>query len=164
MIDGETKERKAADVLLSLEHKVNALQQTVNALSLNISLLLQRTAIKNISIVSPTPSDNSEKKSGGVVMPYQDFQNIVVSNSCVYKEDKKPIRLAKVDILNPEDNSLVVSCMTNHTGVWTCNLRPGKYLTKITKGATAGKIARTYSYSIEITGESPHKQLPEIII
>jgi len=164
MVEGESKERKAADVLLDLERKVEQLQQSVNSLSLDIRLLLQRTAIKNISIVSNTPPDNTEKKTGGVVLPYQDIQNVVVSNLCLYKEDKKPIRLAKIKILNPETNELIVSCMTNHTGSWTATLKPGKYVISLEKGATAGKSARTYNYAVEITNEFPHIELPVVVV
>lgn len=159
----ETKNRKASDVLLDLERKIDLLQNTVNSLSLDIRLLIQRTAIKNIPVVSP--STDNEKKAGGVVVaPVQEITNVLVTNSCLYHEDKKPIRLAKVKILN-SNNEVIVNCMTNHVGVWTASLRPGIYSVKLEKGAIASKNARTYEYKIEITtGDYPHKELPVIII
>jgi hypothetical protein len=160
----DPKERKATDVLLDLETKIDAMQRAINSLSFDMKLVLEAIKAKNVRLKSESGSDSKPASAAAVTAPTVTAPtvgpNIVVTHAMVYA-DNKPIRLGKVEIFNL-DNELITSVMTNHTGKWTVTLKPGTYNIKLTKGATADKVALTHKYQINISEGQSNKDVPVI--
>ena len=157
-----TKERKATDVLLDLESKIDAMQQTVNSLAFDIKLILAAVKIKNSRPMFEQEKPTVSAPIVSTVTAPSFGPNVVMTNAMVYS-DNKPVRLAKVEIFDL-NNMLVTSTMTNHTGKWTATLKPGTYNIKMTKGSTADKQAVTHKYQLDVTEESQKKEIPIITV
>jgi len=161
------KERKATEVLLELEAKIDNALKYMQTIDHNVKLLhnyiIGKTSKpkpeieESQNVIKAIPSDNEEKKTQGqptvesfvqvsgsnVKKPVKpnatdmSSKKIMVYQKVVY-DDAKYVILAKVEVFD-ESKNLASQTKTDMTGSWRAELRPGKYSAHILKGGTSNR-------------------------
>lgn len=181
-------ERKATDVLLDLEEKINKLLSYVVNMDNNYKIILSRLdALKNVTPValpvsSPTKKVEENKiiKSAPIKEDSVDFvessdpkpiasNKIRVSQVVKYPKDKaaKQVNavLASVKIYDSrgkDSGSVVAENRTDQNGRWKIDLEPGEYFVHILKPASTHKPQIDHYFPINIDGEKASLDLEPI--
>lgn len=151
-------QRKATDVLLDLEDKIDLALRRLTVLDTNVKILLNKVSpTKNLEEVK---SINNNEKSLEVPkeapkITVESFTQVgdkstqkvikstidssakkrLVHQNLIYNSDNKNVVLAKVKAYDMDQN-LVGETKTNMHGKWKLSLRPGKYIIHIVKNGT----------------------------
>ena len=141
------EERKASDILLELEAKIDKLAGESVLTNFNLKLLLGRidslVNIKTQSIIeAPKPEETVffevPKESIQSKKISKSSEKDVVVKQTVRYPDGKPVILANVRILDLNNKELK-SRKTLTSGSWDLLLKPGEYQLHIVKEAVLGK-------------------------
>lgn len=137
-------ERKASDVLLEIEDKLDLLIQYNKDLKFKYELILQQNqeikkilANKNTPSISEIPISESPKPSNSSKTKRVVRQKVVYPNT-MSSETPLPVILANIKITNSDKKVINEKIKTDPKGVWTASLEPGEYFYHITK-APQGK-------------------------
>ncbi len=170
-------ERKATDVLLDLEKKVDLILGYLKTIDLNNKLILNKLnkkaksaaiTVESTSVALPKVEAfldpqvlvNLEKRSKeeSLTFPTVSESNLTekpiitkkvsVNQKVLYPDDKGVI-LANVEIYNL-NQELVKKTRTNNVGKWATTLDPGKYKIHVYKTGTPEKPAVESQFEIDI--------------
>jgi hypothetical protein len=179
--------RKATDILLSLEEKINTLTKIVAVYDMNIKLILDRLNKLNAALEQPeqTLSDRMipeiyHSPPVEAVIPVEDKPTGPRRTSRTEKSDissdkKVPVSqritdgtgkdlfMAVVEILS-SDKTLISKTKTNAVGKWQAHLKPGDYFIHVVKTDTATKKKIEALQEINIPSSDAPVNLPLIAI
>ena len=161
-------EKKASELLLELEQKINLIIGYQKTNDLNYKLIIARLDKLTNIITQRFTSTTSLANSSTNVMFHEVSENqtiesnlskvtsksdVVAGKTQVQQKicypDGKIIILANVEIYDIA-NKLVKKTRTNSAGKWTAALDPGRYNVKIFKPPTSNKPLVERKYEIEI--------------
>lgn len=135
-------DRKASDVLLDLENKIEEVISIVKNQDLLLKILSNKLSNlesvignnSNTSLVLPVSNVVENKTVIGKKDTVDKSGNILVSQ-IVKNSDGKNISMARIEIFLISDGSMVLVSgkKANVSGKWTANLQPGKYKIKAFK-------------------------------
>lgn len=166
--------RKASDVLLDLEGKIDKIGGVIIQLDLNVKTILNKLNIADATIAEP-PSPPKQKlvlratakpvtdspvtdppvpTMDDVTFPQaeQKKRRSVVEQRVIYN-DGRPVILANVTISEVEvPTNIIDKVVTDSHGKWHSQLFGGKYIIEVKKGPTSAKRPFQMEYEIEIPG------------
>lgn len=172
--------RKASEVLLSLEKRVEKVESMVAQIDLNVKSILNKLNIASKATFKdltydpraasmPPPKGIRQPQAtplaGPVVIPTVDdvvtFPQVestdskrtsVVEQKVVYS-DGRPVILAAVTIAEAAiPTNIIAKKKTDSHGKWHTMLLGGKYVVEVIKGPTAAKRGFKTEYEIEVPG------------
>jgi hypothetical protein len=181
-------QRKASDILLSLESKIDTLIKTVAVYDFNSKIMLDRVNyvygyIKNIenNTQNDTVSNNepiaitNENIIVEATAPRVPARQVPTDEQKNTSDKKVPLVqritdhsgkdlfMAEVSVLNL-NKELVFKTKTNAVGKWMANLKPGKYVVNIVKTDTTTKKKIEATQEINIANSNSVLTLPVMII
>jgi len=166
--------RKASDVLLVLEGRVEKIESVMAQIDLNVKSILNKLNIgsvgRQVVFDSPPTQPKATPIAGPLVqapVPTVDnvtFPQVGASSSLnqrnsvveqgVFYADGRPVILASVTIAEAEITTNIISKVkTNSHGKWHAQLLGGKYIVEVIKGPTAAKRGFKVQYEIEVPGD-----------
>lgn len=138
-------ERKASDILLSVDDKLSELLEIAKSIDNNVKLILKSSndkpkpkIVETIVADKPKPIVSTGKA-------------VTVQQKILYSEDQRPAILAEIKIFDSSTMAQVATTKTNPGGLWTKQLMPGNYLIEIKKGPTATKQGFVKKFEESIT-------------
>jgi hypothetical protein len=187
----DKEQRKASDVLLSIESKIDTVLKLMANYDFTNKLILSKLNVlntisnldsansippvinspitsnveSNIPIIS-TPSiiKRNVNQENAKEMELEEFSNKKIPVIQRVVDDKgKDLFMAEVSIMTL-DKELVNKTKTNAMGKWQAQLKPGKYLVQIIKTNTETKEKKQSLQEIVIDGTKQTMQLPTAII
>ncbi len=182
MEDKEEK-RKASEVIIELERKIDLLIKMVANHSNNNVLILSKVNELNNKLdkamfSDPKPSDNvilnyeteniftnheiigTRRTARAEANPGLDSQVKVAVHQLVMDLSEKPMILADVEVIS-DNNDIVVKTRTSASGRWQGALQPGKYTINILKRETGSRKRIEYKKEVVITGDrTPYELEP----
>ena len=187
-----SEERKASDILLDLEKKIDTILAYIKNIDFNYKLLLSKLnqkdsasteieknsspeseiEFKNVDeeeqIEVDRNPDHSKKRGVKTVSATALFaaklqgKKIPVQQQILNSKGDK-LFFANVEVMDMSNN-ILLKTRTNQAGKWLVNLTPGDYLIKITKSGTASKPKIDLCYQISVLESSSSLELePKII-
>ena len=170
-----TDKRKASEVLLSLEKRIEKVEGMVAQIDLNVKSILNKLNIASKAkaltfdpplIPPPKRQPIATPLAGPVVIPTVDdvvtFPQVeipasqrssVVEQKVVYS-DGRPVILAAVTIAEAAiPTNIIAKKKTDSHGKWHNMLLGGKYVVEVIKGPTAAKRGFKVEYEIEVPGD-----------
>lgn len=129
--------KKATDVILDIDKKLNDLINYTKNLDHNIKIILARlNESSQNQVISPQPEvkTTEEKKPAEPNVPK--IKSVNVSQQVIYK-DGRHIFLADVEIRDEAGKKLIKQTRTNVKGKWIAALAPGNYIIKVSKKVEA---------------------------
>jgi hypothetical protein len=185
------EQRKATDILISLESKINLLIQTISVYDMNSKLMLDRinyiyNYIKNFdnntqdnTVIDKEPiaitaehviTEATEPRKSVRQIPQQQVaeQNIASDKKVpivqrITDHTGKDLFMAEVSVLNL-NKELVFKTKTNAVGKWMANLKPDRYIVNIVKTDTTTKNKIEATQEINIANSNSVLTLPVMII
>jgi len=160
-----TNERKATDILLSIEQKLEEVLSQLRNHDLLLKTLNNKISSKPFSsesLVESLVETIKEQKQIPGIKPGiklnipEKFNGLKSNNISVEQQiqypDGKPIAMAKVEIFkkNGMDLELVKSIKTNPVGKWMSNLSAGEYKIAVMKSAIGNKAPVKIDYDVVI--------------
>lgn len=154
-----TEDRKASEVLLSIEKKVSLILDYQKVLDKNIKHVMQHinlskhSAPKNTEPVVTTPSVVERKSPAAEKKEKPAYDKpAIIQQRVVYEEDQRPVILADVKVYSAETGTLMKHTRTNASGFWDAKLLVGKYRVEVKKGPNATKKGFIKKYEIDVAG------------
>jgi hypothetical protein len=178
----EDSPRKASDILLELESKVNVVFQHLQNIDSNIKLILNRLSSNiskkidispeiqqisevkhNISTENTNSLKNTEKEEEFTFVQVNNdipisTRKVAVQQRIMYA-DGKNICLASVELKDVNGN-VVKKMRTNAMGKWISALDPGKYFVHIRKAANKSNQDVEMNFEIQIQESDRPIELP----
>jgi hypothetical protein len=153
-------ERKATDILLDIEKKIDEVLSIQKNQEFVLKTVLAR--INNSSVSVAPPSFEQKQIPGikpGIKLNIQSeepekFNGLKTNNISVEQQiqypDGKPIAVAKIEIFKKvgNDTELVKSTRTNPVGKWMANLSAGDYTISLMKQATGQRSLVNVNFDI----------------
>ena len=154
-------ERKATDILLDIERKVDEMVLVQK----NQEFVLKTILARINNSVSVAPPALEQKQIPGIKpgiklnMPpveTEKFSGLKENNISVEQlvqyPDGKPIAVAKIEIFkkNGNDTELVKSTRTNPVGKWMANLSAGEYTISLMKQATGQRSLVNVNFDVVV--------------
>lgn len=171
-------ERKASEVILTIEQKVDCLLRYFQAIDFNLKVLINRVNEIDEKITNAPPRAIElpaaiEFPPANIAMPPVPIAIEAPINKTISVDSElpvvqkliyhtgAPIRLCNVEILDHKGVKLK-KIRTNHVGKWTSNLFPGVYSVKIYRSAVDkySQIDDTYNITIP-PNQSGSFELPD---
>lgn len=169
------EERKASDVLLEIETKVDLLLQYYKLVDFNLKVLINRInelGKKDAVVALDNPIEVKIPKKDilnpEIIPAGEDFPPAIISvdseipvmQKLLYNTNA-PIRLCNVEIFDNKGNKLK-KIRTSHIGKWNSSLFPGDYKIKITRAALDKypQVDDTYDITVKASGSGSF-ELPD---
>lgn len=169
------KARKASEVVLSLEDRIDKMDNKLDIIDVNVKAILNKLNLagrRRFQGQKSTPAQPvavSKSVSGPIAkapIPTQEdvvFPQIaeppgenrksVVEQRITY-DDGRPVILASVTISDAEiKTNTIAKIKTDSHGKWHTQLFGGKYIVEVVKGPTAAKRGFKIEYEIEALGD-----------
>ncbi len=178
-----SEERKASEILIELEGKINNILQLYQNMDNNIKLILAKlnssekrnktetkfspavssgpTLISTLPPEPPKPSLEEELPDFPEALP-KVMKAVLVQQRLNYN-DQSPITLATYEIFD-ENHKSIRKSRTNSVGKWNATLAPGSYTIKITKNPSGIKPAINQEYKITIPQSSSPIELSQVTL
>lgn len=179
----DEEKRTATDVLLAIEQKVELLVKLFANNDLNQKLLLDR--LNRMVKVMESPPEGEEDSDEHLESNEPDFNfqiedkpkglrrtsrnkkadegTLVQVFQKVVTEDKKPVFMAEVEVVN-ENGSLVHKARTMNGGKWIASLPPGDYVCRIVKKENAQNKRMEYNEKIIVDFQEKPLELPLAVV
>jgi len=155
------EERKATDVLLSIEQKIDESLLIQKNQEFLLKTVLSRLGNQSVAPPAPTtssflPPKNIEEKQMPGIKPGIKFPglkgSVVSAEQQIQYFDGKPVALANVEIFkkNGNDLEIVKAMRTNSAGKWMANLESGEYTISLMKQSTGQRSQVNVNFDVKI--------------
>ena len=154
-------EKKATDLLLEMDNKIDSILNYIKNIDLNIKLVSNKLAAPFNAEIAGIKSKSQAIKPSIIEEPEVIFtevdtnfekeqtRKVTVHQKILYPNDK-PAVLANVKIFTNPAKKEIKATKTNHSGKWNAVLDPGSYFVHITKAEVADKPKIDHYFEIDI--------------
>lgn len=158
-----TEKKKATDVLLEIQDKIDLLFKLCEDSNNNIKHLRKDFNIIKITkapIITPIidkvkqiVNQKPTVTAPTVEPPKETNKHSMIEQTVFYKSNQRAVILGNVKIYDIETGSMVKETLIGQNGKWTALLPPGKFRVEIKKGPVGGNKGFINTLSVEVKGE-----------